>query len=216
MKTRLLLIRHGQSQANLDKRFAGHVDVPLTDLGRQQGKLTAEFLKNEKIDAVYSSMLTRAYDTACFTAQKHGLSVIKDAGVNEINGGDWENLTYPEIEKKFPQMIHIWRTNIGRTRCENGEAVSEVAERVYSAMENIAKKHPGQTVVIGCHGMAIRAFCLKVWGYSLDEMHEKIAWASNASVTYVDYENGKFTVIKYSEDQHLANKGAKTELVTEA
>ena len=216
MKTRLIIIRHGQSEANLNNRFAGLVDVSLTELGRQQGKHTAEFLKNEKIDAVYSSMLSRAYDTACYTAKLHGLTVIKDAGVNEINGGDWENLTYPEIEEKFPEMIHVWRTNIGRTQCQNGENVVQVAERVYSAMESIAKKHPGQTVAIGTHGMAIRAFCLKVWGYSLDEMHEKTSWASNASVTYVDYENGKFTVVKYSEDQHLSDLGLKTALITEA
>ncbi len=216
MKTRILIIRHGQSEANLNHRFAGHIDVPLTELGEKQGQCTAEFLKNEKIDAVYSSMLSRAYKTACYTAQKHDLTVTKDAGVNEINGGEWENLTYHEIGKKFPLQLHIWQTNIGRTACENGENVQQVADRVYSAMENIAKKHPDQTVVIGTHGMAIRAFTMKILGLSLDDMHQGTAWASNASVTTVDYEDGKFTLIKYNEDGHLKKEGLLTTINTDA
>ncbi len=216
MKTRILIIRHGQSQANLEKKFAGHTDVALTELGRTQGRCTAEFLKNEKIDAVYSSMLTRAYETACYTAQKHNLTVTKDKGVNEISGGDWENLTYPEIGEKFPDQLHTWNTNIGRVKCENGESVEQVCDRVYSAMERLAKKHPDQTIVIGCHGMAIRAFCLKVMGLSLDDMQEKTVWASNASVTYLDYENGKFTLVKFGEDEHLKKEGLLTTLITQA
>ncbi len=216
MKTRLILIRHGQSESNLNDKFAGQIDVKLTELGRKQGQLTGEFLKNEKIDAVYSSMLTRAYETACYTAKHHNLTVIKNAGVNEINGGLWENLTYPEIKAKFPEQSSIWHTNIGFCYCEQGESVDQVRDRVYDAIEEIAKKHSGQTVAIGTHGMAIRAFILKVQGLLLEDMQEKTKWASNASVTYVDYENGKFTLVKYGQDKHLNDAGLKTELIIKA
>lgn len=216
MKTRIILIRHGQSVSNLKDKFAGSTDVQLTDLGKKQGEFTGEFLKSEKIDAIYSSTLTRAYETACYTASHHNLTVIKDEGVNEINGGLWESLTYPEIKEKFPEQYNIWHTDIGKSHCEQGESVADVRDRVYSAIERIAKKHMGQTVAIGSHGMAIRAFILKVQGLSLEEMQEKTKWASNASVTYVDYENGKFTLIKYGEDKHLDEAGVKTNLIMKA
>lgn len=216
MKTRLILIRHGQSVSNLKDKFAGQTDVQLTDLGREQGRITGEFLKNEKIDVVYSSMLTRAYETACYTAMHHNLTVIKDAGVNEVDGGLWENLTYPEIKENFPEQYHIWHTDLGHNFCEQGESVAQVRDRVYAAIERIAKKHEGQTVAIGTHGLALRAFILKVLNLSLDEMQQKTKWASNASVTYVDYEDGKFTLIKYGEDKHLADAGVKTDLILKA
>ena len=216
MKTRLLLIRHGQSVSNLNEKFAGTTDVQLTDLGKMQGKCTGEFLKNEKIDVVYSSMLTRAYETACYTAIHHNLTVIKDAGVNEICGGLWEGLTYPEIKESFPKQCNAWHTNIGRCHCEEGESVAEVSQRVYSAIERIAIKHQGQTVAIGTHGMAIRAFILAVMGLSLDEMHHKTKWASNASVTYLEYEDGKFTLLNYGADGHLDKLGLKTDLIIKA
>lgn len=216
MKTRLILIRHGQSQSNLEDKFAGHTDVMLTELGKTQGKCTGEFLKNEKIDAVYSSELTRAYETACYTAEYHNLKVTKYAGVNEVDGGLWETLTYSEIKEKFPEQNYIWHNNIGHCYCENGESVAQVRDRVYNALEELAKKHSGQTVAIGTHGMALRAFILKVQGLSLDEMQEKTKWASNASVTYVDYEDGKFTLVKYGEDKHLDDAGLKTDLIIKA
>lgn len=216
MKTRFILVRHGQSSANLVDHFAGQIDVPLTDLGIKQGKATGEFLKDEKIDAFYSSELTRAYDTACFSAEYHNMPVTKDSGLNEIFGGKWENMAYPDIVKYFPESYNTWENNIGLVHCDGGESVEEVQTRVYNAVENIAKQHPGQTVFIGTHGMALRAFILKVMGLPLEKMQTDLPWVSNAAVTYVDYEDGHFTLIKYGEDAHLENSGLKSVLHAKA
>lgn len=207
MKTRLILVRHGQSTANLTDRFAGHIDVPLTELGIKQGKSTGEFLKNEKIDAFYSSDLQRAYDTACFCAKYHNKPVIKDAGLKEINGGEWENLTYPEIAKEYPEGYKIWVTNIGLTQCPGGESVKDVQNRIFKTVKKIAQEHQGETVFIGIHGMALRAFVLKVLDLPLEKMQTDLFWTSNAAVTYIDYEDGKFTLIKYGQDEHLKKAG---------
>ncbi len=216
MKTRFILVRHGESQANLENRFAGQIDIPLTETGRKQAECTGEYLKNEKIDVFYSSLLSRAYETACTVAKHHNLPVTKIAGLNEINGGEWENKSYPEIEKFFPDNYNVWNTIIGLTQCNGGENVEQVQQRVYSAIEKIAEENKGKTVFIGFHGMSLRSFLCKVLNLSLDQMHTESTWASNASITYVDYENGKFTLIEHSYDQHLSDKGLRTTLKLKA
>ena len=209
MKTRFIIIRHGESQANLSNIFAGHIDTPLTDLGRRQGKCTAEFLKNEKIDVVYSSDLSRAYETAMFTAEKHGLPVIKHKGLREIYAGLWEGNGYSVIREKYAEQYNIWITNIGLTHCDGGESVEDVGNRVYSAMTEIAESNIGKTVCIGCHALALRAFVAKVLNIAPKDIHTKLPWVNNASVTYIDYEDGVFSVVKYGEDTHLEKAGLK-------
>lgn len=209
MKTRFIIIRHGESEGNLSNVFAGQVDVPLTDLGRKQGQCTAELLKNEKIDAVYSSDLCRAYETALFTAEKHGLPVIKHKGLREICGGLWERLPYSEIRKKYAEQYNIWVNNIGLTHCDGGESVQGVGNRVFDAINEIAKENIGKTVCIGCHALALRAFTAKILNIAPKDIHEKLPWVTNASVTYIDYEDDKFTLVKYGEDAHLEKEGLK-------
>ncbi len=216
MKTRFIIIRHGESEGNLSNSFAGRIDVKLTPLGLKQGECTGEFLKNEKIDAFYSSSLSRAYITTKLAADHHNMPVTPRDDLMEINGGRWESLTYSSIKEQFPENYNNWITDIGNVHCEGGESVKEVRDRVYSAFEEIAKMHPDQTVCVGSHGMAIRAFVLKVLGLSLDEMHSGLPWVSNASVTYVDYEEGVFTLIEYGYDLHLEQAGIKTVLRAKA
>lgn len=216
MKTRFILVRHGESRANLENRFAGQIDIPLTETGLKQAECTGEYLKNEKIDVFYSSELSRANDTACLIAKHHNKPVTKLKGLNEINGGYWENKTYPQIASTFPENYKIWNTIIGLTQCNGGENVEEVQTRVYSTIKEIAENNPKKTVFIGFHGMALRAFICKVLNVPLNQMQEKTVWASNASVTYVDYENGVFTLVEHSFDKHLSDCGLRTTLKLKA
>lgn len=209
MKTRFIIIRHGQSEANLSNYFAGNIDTPLTDLGRKQGKCTAEFLENEKIDVVYSSDLSRAYETALFTAEKHGLPVIKHKGLREIYAGLWEGNEYSVIREKYAEQYNLWITNIGLTHCNGGESVEEVGNRVYTAIKEIAEANLGKNVCVGCHALALRAFVAKILNIALKDIHTKLPWVNNASVTYIDYEDGKFTLIEYGMDKHLEESNLK-------
>ena len=211
-----MLIRHGQSESNLNNFFAGQTDVPLTEQGRKQGIATGEFLKNEHVDAVYSSDLSRAYDTACYAAEHHGLEVVKSTGLREICGGRWEGRSYPDIKETFPETYNTWVTNIGLTACEDGECVQQVGERFYAEMERIAKANEGKSIIIGTHALALRAFITIVKGIPFEKMHTELPWVSNASVTYVEYENGTFTVTYYGYDEHLKNAGLATVLRAKA
>ncbi len=202
MKTTILLIRHGESVANLEKYFAGQTDVPLTERGLRQAELTAEHLKDRHIDAFYASPLCRAFDTGLAAAKRHGKPVTAVDDLREIDGGLWERLTFEEITRNYPEDAAVWNENIGLCRCTGGENPEEVQERVYACLEALSREHPGRVLCIASHGMAIRAFCGRVLGYDMAQL-QHLPFPTNASVTEVEYENGTFRMVKYSEDDHM-------------
>lgn len=183
--TTVYFVRHGQSAANLTKTFAGHIDVPLTDLGRKQAVCTAEFLANKPISAIYSSDLSRAYDTACTIADKHGLTVQTDPQLREINAGAWEGRRFDDLEKN-DAAYHVWMRTIGAATCTDGESVAALQNRVHNAVTAIVAHHPNEAICIVCHGTPIRALTALWMDIPLERMHT-VPWASNASVTVVEF-----------------------------
>lgn len=202
--TTLLLIRHGESQANLSRRFAGHIDVPLTDLGEKQAACTAEFIiHNYLVDGVYASDLRRAFRTGEAVAQRLGLPVIPDEALREIFAGRWEGLPFTEIAEKYPKDYHCWMTDIGHCRTTGGESTAELLERVEGALHRIAQENPGKTIVVATHATVIRVLQCKLSGFGLEKMKD-IPWTVNASVTELRYENGAFSLGKVGQYHHLA------------
>ena len=202
MKTTLLLIRHGESVANARHYFAGQTDAPLSDLGRRQAEATGIYLKDTHIDAFYASDLSRAYDTGLAAAKYHDLPVIPNTHLREIFCGAWEGLTHDEIQSRFPDAYKTWKQDIGRIQMPEGENAGQVQARMWSFLTAVVKTHPGETVTIATHAFAIRCFTLQVLGLPLERMMEH-PFPSNASVTTVTYEDGKFSLTEYSHDAHL-------------
>lgn len=203
--TTLLLIRHGQSVANLERRFAGSSDFPLTPLGRAQAECTAEFVaENYRVDAVYSSDLQRAYDTGRATAEKFGLPVTTDPALREIFAGAWEGVHFDDITRDHCEDITLFRQNIYFSRCSDGESVTEMIARIRGAIDRIAEKHDGQTVAIACHGTPIRSL---LWmGSDLPpEKMQEIPWPGNASVSEFTWDKGKLTLVRASQEDHLTD-----------
>jgi len=202
MKTTILLIRHGESTANLEKFFAGQTDVPLTERGLKQAELTAEHLKDRHIDAFFASPLCRALDTALAAARRHGKTVTVVQDLREISGGAWEQMPFEEVAARYPEDAAVWNENIGLSRPTGGESPEEVQVRVCAAIEKLARENPGRVLCAASHGMAIRVFCARVLGLSMERLRE-LPFPTNASVTTVEYENGVFSVVKYGEDDHM-------------
>ena len=201
--TRLILIRHGQSEANLLRVFAGNYDVELTELGCQQAQCTAEYIaKNYKIDKDYASDLKRAFKTAEYVAEKFGLEVIPEKGFREIYAGEWEAVKFDDLAEKFPEDWDKWRIDIGNSRCTGGESVRELGERVIKTLEKVAEDNDGKTIAIGTHATPVRSVQCVYGEYGYDHMMD-FPWVSNASVTELVYEDGKFTLVKIGEDRHL-------------
>ena len=200
--TKLILIRHGQSLGNLFENFLGHTDLDLSELGYKQAEITAEYLKNEQIDAVYSSDLIRAYNTVLPIAKQRGLDVIKDDGLREIYAGVWEGKSYSELLNTYPVEYGIWLNDIGNARCNGGESVTELQKRIVNRIIKIAKENPSKTVCIGTHATPLRVLNAYINNIGPSKIKE-IPWATNASVTIVNYDNEKMTMLDYSNDSFM-------------
>jgi broad specificity phosphatase PhoE len=153
--TTILLARHGETDWNSERRWQGHADRPLNDVGREQARKLAETLADRAIDVVYSSDLARAHETALIVADRLGLRVGVDPGLREVDVGDWSGRLLTEIEEVDPAGFQRWRQ--GHKAWNGGESYAEMGERVVAAVLRLAARHPGQTVLVVTHGGSIRA-----------------------------------------------------------
>ena len=204
MKTTLLIVRHGESLGNLHEKFLGHTDLGLTDLGLRQADALAAALRTRHIDAVYSSDLSRAMQTVTPAAREHGLTVIPTAALREIFAGDWEGEDYNGLAVKWPEERALWKNDIGRACPPNGESVAALYDRVEAALDEIAAREVGRTVLIGTHATPVRATTARLLGVGALGM-ATIPWAGNASITTVVYEGGVPTLVTQADVSHLAS-----------
>lgn len=193
---KIILIRHGESLSNVTQTFSGSVDVALSELGELQAQKVCEYLcNNYKFDKVYSSPLMRAYSTVKGVADKQGLEIITDDRLREICGGDFENMKLADIVVKYPKEFYMWKNNIGLFVCPNGESFADVQKRGMSVLTEIAQNNPNKTVAIGVHAGIIRTMICKIKGLSLEQM-QQVPWAKNASIYELEFNDGKFTLLK--------------------
>ena len=203
--TRVLLIRHGETWANRRGEFAGFTDAVLTELGMEQAEKTAEFvLENYKVDKVYASDLQRAFNTAKAIADKLGIEVIPEKGMREIFGGLWEDVPYVTLVERYPEAYRTWLHDIGKSVCTEGESTVELGERVFGTVKRIASENEGKTVVIATHATPVRVTQTLIQYGDLENM-QSVPWASNASVTELICEDGVWSVVKASMDEHLGD-----------
>lgn len=203
MSCKLYFIRHGQSLGNLESKFLGHTDRDLSPLGYQQAAKTAEYLKSIHIDKVYSSDLLRAYNTCCEYLKIADKTAIKLIELREIFAGDWENHLFSELQTDFADSYSIWLNDIGNATPPNGESVKNLTERAKNIITKIASENDGKSVAIFTHAAFIRSFFNYCYNNNLSEM-KNLPWSGNASVSSVEFTDGSFKVIKYSEDSFLS------------
>lgn len=204
MSCTLYFIRHGQSLGNVAKTFLGHTDLDLSELGYLQAQSTAKFLLQKNIDTVYSSDLLRAYNTCNEYLKLSYKTAIKDRNLREIFAGSWENNTFDDLQTKFNDTYSVWLNDIGNAHPNNGESVKDLTERVIKCITKIAEENDGKRVAIFSHATVIRAFFNYAYGNSTDDM-KNLRWASNASVSIAEFNNGTFKVIDYSIDDFLSD-----------
>jgi broad specificity phosphatase PhoE len=186
--TELLLVRHGETDWNRERRFQGHADPPLNDAGREQAHELAESLAREGIDAIYTSDLQRARETAEILAARFGSEVVALRELREIDVGDWQGLTWPEIEERHPDGAARWgRDGHG---WDGGETYDQLRERIVAALRGIAARHPGQRVLVVGHGGTVRATRAFVEGVSVVESRGRSPAIGNCEVFRVVTEDG--------------------------
>jgi ribonuclease H / adenosylcobalamin/alpha-ribazole phosphatase len=154
--TRFLLLRHGQTELSVERRYSGRGNPALTEVGRRQAEAAAQFLaQTGGIDAVVTSPLQRAYDTAATAAKALGLDVAVDHDLIETDFGGWEGLTFGEAAERDPEQHRRWLRDTG-VAPPDGESFDAVAERVRRAQARIINEHSGSTVLVVSHVTPIK------------------------------------------------------------
>ena len=186
--TELLLVRHGETDWNRERRFQGHADPPLNETGREQARALAEQLAGDAIAAVYTSDLRRARETAEIVAAKLDAEIVALRELREIDVGSWQGLSWPEIEEQDPDGVERWRRD--GHGWHGGETYEELGARIVAALSGIVARHPGERVVVVGHGGTVRATRAFVDGVSVAESRRRSAPIGNCEVFRVVTEDG--------------------------
>jgi 2,3-bisphosphoglycerate-dependent phosphoglycerate mutase len=189
--TVILIARHGESDWNAAKRWQGHADRPLTATGREQARALAARLAHIELEAVYSSDLRRARETAALVAERQGLEVRELPELREVDVGSWSGLTGAEAEERFPEGYAHWRS--GYPGWEDGESYEAMADRVLVAVRAIAAQHPDGRVLIVSHGGPIRAIHAEALGLDVHSYRRLRPVEPNARLSAVCFVDGRVT-----------------------
>lgn len=166
---RFFLLRHGETDWNLQGRCQGVTDLDLNETGRRQAAEIAEYLSRERIKAIYSSDLRRALHTAQEISRSRGLQVRVDRDFRELNHGEFEGLTFPDIRASHPDFVGMWRSEPAELLIPGGERLVDVARRAWSGMERIARSHLShETIVVVSHHFPILAILCRITGTPLN------------------------------------------------
>ena len=149
---RLLLLRHGETHWNAAARFQGQRDIPLNQRGRRQAAALASAMAGEAIHTLYASDLRRAWETAQPIATIAGLTAQPEPRLREMSFGVWEGLTYGDIERRDQGALTAWQADPSRVSPPQGETLTQVANRVREAYDEMVCNHMGHTVALVAHG----------------------------------------------------------------
>jgi len=185
MTTRLILIRHGQTEWNAAGRWQGQADPPLNAIGRAQAERAAGELAAQHIDALISSDLRRARETADVLAARLGLRVQLEPRLREINLGDWQGLYTDEIDRRWPREKQQWHAAPLSVRPPHGETIDELAARVLAAVDDLARQYANQRIALVAHELPIAVIITQAAGRPLAELRAHIP--PNAAWREVDW-----------------------------
>ncbi len=203
--TRIIAIRHGETAWNADTRIQGHLDIPLNQTGRWQAQRLARSLSSETLDAIYSSDLARAFETASAISQHHpelaGREPTQMPSLRERCFGTFEGQTWSEIETLWPDQARRWRSRDLDFSPEGGESLVALHSRIESAVDSIAQQHPGQQIALVAHGGVMDV--LYRLANRLDLQAPRTWELGNTAVNRLLWSPEGLSLIGWSDTRHL-------------
>ncbi len=202
--TKVLLIRHGQTDANRSRVFQGQMGAGLNARGQAQAHLLAERLAaaNVHLDALYSSDLQRAWETAEIVGQRLGMTPIPELGLREVFLGAWQGLSYNEVAQQFPDEWAAWRRGEDLRR-GGGENYVDLQTRIMATLDRLVRAHDGATLGVVSHGAAIKLFVAGVLGIDMARL-PYFHVASNTAVSVLAREpDGDWDLLIWNDARHL-------------
>jgi broad specificity phosphatase PhoE len=164
LTARLILIRHGETDWNVEGRYQGQADPPLNQQGLAQARQLTQELRSASLDVLYSSPLRRALKTARTLAKALDIPLHTDPRLMEIHQGEWQTLLHTEIAARYPEIFHRWQTEPWTVTIPGGENIAQVQERVYAAVDEILARHEGQCIGMVAHRLPIALLKIRYQG----------------------------------------------------
>ena len=204
--TRVVAIRHGETAWNAETRIQGQRDIPLNATGVWQARQMAAALADEGIQAIYSSDLQRADDTAAALAAATGLPLVNDAGLRERHFGEFEGFTFAEIEQRWPALSERWRRREPDFGPAGGETLNSFYARSVATATRLVAAHPGQTIALVTHGGVLD--CLYRAATRVALQAPRTWQIGNTGVNRLLYSPEGSVLIGWNDVGHLESGGA--------
>ena len=201
MSATLILMRHGQTDWNVNGRYMGWMDEALNEEGLRQAERVAQRLDQWPISAVYSSPLKRAVRTADRVARRHSVAVETVQELDEMRLGGWEGMFAVDIAAKYPELWQTWRTNPGDFRMPGGESLGEVRERAVRAFGRIMDTSEGKMVLAVTHDVVVRLLVAHCLGAGVD-IYRRLE-VGNASITVIERDGVRLRLRVLNDTGHL-------------
>lgn len=203
--TRIILVRHAESDYNLQNRIQGHHDSGLTKRGLAQSRAVARRLSEYKIARVYSSDLGRATSTTAEILKHLKAPLTLDPMLREIHLGAWEGMTPDEVDNLYDKGYQKWLLKPSAAKIPKSEPIAHFRRRVTKRLAQIARKHDGKTVLVVTHGGAITALLADWLSSDFDCVLLRLR-IDNTSLTFVDFKNGRPRLHAINDTRHLKEK----------
>ncbi len=200
--THLVIVRHAESEFNLQNRIQGHYDSRLTARGLRQAKRLAQRLGKIKIDRIYSSDLGRAYSTSLEVARRLDLRIAREPLLREINLGAWEGMTPEEVDLLYAKGYQRWLRKPSACVIPRAERVSAFRKRIVKCVRGIARRHRGETVLVVTHGGAITALIAEWLEADFDAVLFNVQ-IDNTSVTLANETDARVKLLSINDTAHL-------------
>lgn len=199
---RLFIARHGETEYNRKKLLQGRgIDASLNDTGIRQAQELSAYLSRYSVNFLASSSLKRSYETAGYHGKSIKMKVDQYSALDEMDYGDFEGVSFLDVEKEIKQISRIWRSGQVDVKIPGGESPKDTFERANGAMLDIIEATKDETIVVVIHGRLIRILLSEWLGLGLKNMHE--IDHRNGSVNQVIYKNGRFEAVYLNKTDHL-------------
>ncbi len=199
--TSIYLIRHGQTAWNKEEIFRGRTDIPLDETGLKQAELAGEYFKGMAIQGIYSSPLSRAWQTAEQIARFHHLRVQPLEELIDMSFGNWEGHAHLEIQRVDPETYRQWRDEPHLARLPGGESLEDVKKRAMGALEEVIRLHPEKTLVLVSHRVVNKVLICGILG--IDNSHFWQITQDTTAINLIQYKRGRYVLSFMNETCHL-------------
>lgn len=201
--TRIVLVRHGRTAWNREPRFRGRADLDLDNVGLRQAEATAHYLARRwPVEAVYTSPLKRAAQTARAIAEAHQLTAQPFEGLLDVDFGDWQGQSPYDVKKQYPDLLRAWVEMPHTVQFPSGESLDDVRERAVDGLNTVVKRHQGQTVAMVGHTVINRVLLCAILGLGNEHFWQLRQDTCAVNVFDVD-EGGIATIVVLNDTCHL-------------